>query len=498
MPNFSALIAFILTLHLLLKQITSITVARSISIVSALLVSMILARIISAELLGQYKTIWMLYGVLGPVVTSSMSGLMYYLGKDDTRLPQTITVSLAISLFSGIVMLLLVILGFPWWEQLFHAQGMFGAFRNFGVYMFFSGFSSGIESVFILKHRNKWLFYHNLISNAIELITVVVPFYLGYSLETVTLFMILSPFLRSVFLVAFTSNEWRFTTWISIKPELKNDLNYYGGLVMVAMAGVASIHMDSWFVRWFYVDDALFAHYVMGARKIPFLSALLSAISSALIVQLGKRLQNGQLTDTFLFIRTISSTLFSALIPFLMIFLLYAKQLMLLLFDGFQASAPVFQIYLGTVIVHFLFADTVLLALGNSKNVFWASLIELLVNAVLSISFLYIIGFTGPAWATLISHFVYIGICKIQADKKLGQKIPFRNYFSIRNAKRGLLVAFSIPIVWYVIENGYRNNRTVFIAMLIIVSIIQAGLHFKSFTTFRTILFPEKPNDVAS
>ena len=90
-------------------------------------------------------------------------------------------------------------------------------------------------------------------------------------------------------MIFFTKSDWTSVSWNQIKASLPVDIRYVGGLMLVSLAGIASVNMDSWFVRWFYADDAIFAHYVIGARKIPFISALLNAAASALLIQLGKQ-----------------------------------------------------------------------------------------------------------------------------------------------------------------------------------------------------------------
>lgn len=463
----------------IVKRITSITAARSVSIVSALLVSMVLARIISVQALGEYKTVWILYGVLGPIFTSSLTGLLYYRGANKENVSEVIVSGLIWSSLAGLFMFLVTWFGFPLWEYLFHADGQIIAFRNFAIYLFFSGFTSPIEAIFILKRRNKWLFAHNVISNLIEFSCVVVPYSLGYDIEVVTRWLIVAPYLRASFLILFTWHDWNQIKWSTFFNGFKSDGNYVLGLAVVALAGIVSVQIDSWFVRWFYEDTALFAEYVIGARKIPFLSALLSSVSAALILQIGKQLRERKFGEVFAQINPLASTLFSLLLPFLVLFLVFAKEIMLLLFGGFEASAPVFQIYIGTVLVHFLFPDTILLAMGKSSRVIQASLIEIVFNVVLSISFLYWIGFTGPAWATLISHVIYIWVCMIFVRAETGESASLSNYISFRKCGLGITISAIVLLAFYLISFVSPISIPIFIAFSVVLTVLQA-IVFKS------------------
>ena len=148
--------------------------------------------------------------------------------------------------------------------------------------------------------------------------------------------------------------------------------------------------------------------------------------------------------------------------------------------------------YLGTVVVHFLFSDTMLLALGKSNLVFWASAVELAVNAILSVCFLYWIGFTGPAWATLIAHIVYILVCKFLADGVMPNKVPFSDYFSIKYAAKSFLV-MAILIGLFFIQTSYSDaSILIFISYLFVLLSVQFVIFKPQIIQLKSILSPVK------
>ncbi|TNE73122.1 hypothetical protein EP331_05285 [bacterium] len=456
----------------LVKRVTSITAARSVSIVSALLVSMVLTRLLPENEYGAYRTVWILYSLMGPIITSALTGMIYFRAGQHEKRENTITSALIWSMFFSLFIALTMWLGFPFWEKIFHAEGLQNAFRNFSVYLFFSGITSSIEAIFVVKHRKKWLFLHNIVSNGIEFSSVVIPFYLGYSLEFVTLTLIAAPFARTLFLLAFTYRDIVEAEWNRLAEIVKLDGKYMIGLMFISMAGVAALQLDSWVIRWFYEDDAIFAAYVVGARKIPFLSALMASVSAALIVQIGSLLKRGEIQKAMPVISRISGSIAVLLWPVLALIFVFSEELMLLLFGGYEASSSVFRVYLAAVLVQFFLSDTVLLAKGRNKLVLKAGLVELVVNLMLSVPFVMWLGFTGPAWATLISAIVFVFYSHILVNKEFGIRQSVFAYIH----KTMLFNAIGTSMLVFALFSGLKFFFPVFALEIFVVGLLLLAL----------------------
>ncbi len=473
----------------LAKRITSLTAARSISILSALLVSMVLTRLLSEDAYGAYRTVWILYGVMGPVVTSALTGLLYFRAGEQAHTANSLASVSVWSVFFGLIMAAFMALGFPIWKVIFHADGLQTAFFHFSVYLFFSGVTSSVEAIFIIKERKKWLFAHNLVSNSIEFSSVVIPFSLGYSLETVTLLLIIAPFLRTIFLILFIWKDMIAANWNTMKTVLLSDGKYMSGLLLITLSGIAAVQLDSWVIRWFYEDDAVFAIYTVGARKIPFLSALMSSVSAAMIVQIGKLLKEGKLQEAMPFLARTSGAIASIMLPFLAVVFVFAEELMLLLFGGYTESAPIFQIYLGTVLVHFFLTDTILLAKGKTNLVLKAGILELVVNIALSIPSVYVIGITGPAWVTLFTHMVFVLMCAKLVNKEFGTQQSILTYVSLKEARTGFWLALSVVLSLEWIKKVVGTSVFLFLISLIFIGILQFLLHRKQLNLLKDKVF---------
>jgi len=390
------------------KKIGAMTLARSISIVAALVVAMVLTRILNQDYYGAYRKLWLLYMLLGPSFISAAVGTLYYRGGIREKKSIVIHSSILLSLIFSTVIFITSFAGASVFAHIFNAPGLSKSIRGFSLYMFFSTFAGLSEPIFVIINRKKWLLVYNLTYNILESLLIIIPFYMGIRLETIVLIMSIGPFLRTVFIIGITywyTKEW--PAWNEIKSEFRKSFNYSLGLFVVALAGIASVQIDKWVVGNYFSNDMMFAIYSVGARKIPFISALTASITSSLIVHYSSKLEHNDFRDMLKAARKTTDQLFLFLIPALALFFIYSKEIMVILFQKYAASAPIFQIYLIIIISQFFFAQSVVLGKGLSRINAWIGGLEVLINLVLSIILVRTMGLIGPAIATLIAHFVF-------------------------------------------------------------------------------------------
>jgi O-antigen/teichoic acid export membrane protein len=182
------------------------------------------------------------------------------------------------------------------------------------------------------------------------------------------------------------------------------------------------------------------------------------------------------------------------MLPFLAVIFVFSEELMLLLFGGYTESAPIFQIYLGTVLVHFFLTDTILLAKGKTQLVLKAGLIELVVNMICSVPAVYVLGITGPAWVTLCTHIIFVLICAKLVNNEFQSKQSIMAYVSISEAKTGLGIAVITLIFMGILKEMLGTNRWLFLASLFGITMLQLYMHRNQIQWLRDKLF--KKGDV--
>lgn len=386
------------------------TLSRYMSIGSALVVAMILTRLLDEDVYGAYRKLWLLFAISGPVFINSLANTLYYRGSDDKDRDPAIWAALFLGLVYG-----LGTGGIAWafasfWAGQLNVDGLEAGFRMFAPYMALAVFAGMAEPVFIILKRKKWLVGYSAGYNLIESALIVVPFALGLPIEKVVLIMSAGPALRSLVLIGLClTSSGRFPEMASIKSELPVSFKYGAGIMALSIAGIIAAEADKWVIGSFFESDALFAIYVIGAKKIPFIMALTSAVSATIVSEFATRLRQGDFSDALAEARKASSRLSLIIVPVVVWLFIFAEEVMVLLFGKYEASAPVFRVYILTVLTQLIFPHSIVLGMGRSDVNAKVGALEALINITLSIVFVMSIGFMGPAYATLIAHVFFTG-----------------------------------------------------------------------------------------
>lgn len=399
------------------RTITSLMVARYIPIISALTVSVLLTRILSQEMYGEYRSVWLVFGLLMPLLTGMLNGTLYYRGNKSGSISLAISSAVVQAGLSGFLSGTILWLSASLISTWLNIPHLLLALQFFSLYIGLGVVVSVAEPVFVLLHRKKWLLWYNLVVHVFEVTLVVSLFYLRFSITEVFQFLIISPILRGLLLSFMISAHVRIN--LNVIGEVKTALPYAFGLFIAVLAGVVTLQIDTWVVRTLISDHQQFALFEIGARKIPFMAAMISAIASVLIVNFRGKESGNDIRQLFFRMRQASGYLFRFILPMLVVVGIFADDLLVILYEKYADSAPIFRVYLGIVTLQFFFADTYLLASGRSLLVAKIGLIEMVLNLILSILFLNVFGLIGPAWATLFV-FIFYQLAAMVASVRLG------------------------------------------------------------------------------
>jgi len=184
--------------------------------------------------------------------------------------------------------------------------------------------------------------------------------------------------------------------------------------------GIATVEADKWIVSIFFESDALFAIYAVGAKKIPFITALTAAAAAALVTQYAGKMNQGDFSGFLTEARKASSRISLIVIPLIAVLFVFAEEVMVLLFEKYADSAPIFRIYLLVIVTQLVFPQSILLGAGKSHVVARYGIIELVTNVGLSILLIAPFGLLGPAYATLAGHILIVILLSLHAAKAFG------------------------------------------------------------------------------
>lgn len=386
------------------------SIARYTSIGSALVVAMILTRLLDEDVYGAYRKLWLIYAILGPALINSLAGTLYYRGGDKNR-DSAIAANMFLGAVYGLGTGALAWFFAPFWAGQLNVPELVDGFRMFAPYMILAVFAGIAEPLFVVLHRKKWLLGYSLSYNFVEAALIVVPFAMGLPVQQVVLIMSIGPALRTLFILILGFSQMKRVPGLKdVGRELPVSFKYGVGILILSVAGVAAAEADKWVIGSYFESDALFAIYVIGAKKIPFIIALTSAVSASIVSEYAARLRQGDVDGAMQEARGASVRLSLIIIPVVAWLFVYAEEVMVLLFGKYEASAPIFRIYILTVLSQLIFPQSIALGAGRSDVNARFGVVEVVVNITLSIILVMWIGLKGPAIATLIGHFFFTGM----------------------------------------------------------------------------------------
>ena len=207
-------------------------------------------------------------------------------------------------------------------------------------------------------------------------------------------------------LTAWMALRWGFTLYVLARTthfrvatrQIGTFLFFALPLILHILLGNGMEYVDGLLVQRFFEPD-LFAVFRYGARELPFILILISALSSTLIPV---AVQNGLLAATEL--KKHTTRLMHLFFPGAILLLFLSPFLYRFFYSAeYEASARLFNIYLLIIVSRILLVEVFVYARHQNRLLMYVSGAELLVNLGLSLLLLRFFGLEGIAAATVIA-----------------------------------------------------------------------------------------------
>jgi O-antigen/teichoic acid export membrane protein len=302
-------------------------------------------------------------------------------------------------LFCGISFFVIVLLFFfeKSLTQLLVGQDTLPYFKWYAIYLLFFMPSFLVDYIYLVNNRAKEILGFGVIVFSLQVLVVIIPLFLGKGLLGSIQGLVGLGVFRFLWLLKvvfeFGKIEWR-------SELMSNYLKLSIPLILYALLSGFPTIFDSWVVGWFYDDKSTFAIFRYGARELPLTIALANALSMAMIPVIAKQHNN-----TFTELKKKTLNLFHWLFPLSIILMLTSAWWFPKVFNpDFLESASVFNVFLLVIISRFIFPQTILIALGKTKMILYISILETILNIILSVIFVQHFGLVGIAFGTFLAY----------------------------------------------------------------------------------------------
>jgi len=351
-------------------------------------------------------------------------------------------------------------------------------------------------NILLAADRQKDSAWYEILTSMLSFVALVVPLWMGYSLETALYGLAGYAIVRFV-----GSFIW---IWL-VLPEkhlsgseisVKSQVSFSVPLGMSSLVNKINRYIDKFVVSLLLIDTA-YAEYSVGAQEVPIIRVIPFAVGSVLIsryVSLQMESKKEELLELwYKGIRKVSLLV----LPLTVMVIVVAGDLISLLFESegtsYEAAVLPFQIYNLIILIRITHYGSILQAFGDTKGVLLMSINLLAANLVLSIPMTYFFGIIGTALSTLIANIYnwYMILRRIGGHMDLPARkvLPFPFFFRVLGVSvlAGVIV-WSVRHAWIGADQdilGLSVGMTVFLLLFAVMGTVLKVISSEDWQQFR-------------
>lgn len=265
-------------------------------------------------------------------------------------------------------------------------------------YFIFSNISPLVEYIYYVRNRPYQILNYIFWTSSVQLVLVLGPVILGWGLEMGIWGLVLTNVLKFIWLLILLEKYAKFKfSFNFIKAHMRLGIP----LVLSTLLSGSSQYIDGFIASWTSLPGT-FTIFRYGAKELPFASSFANGLNNAMLTKFDTiDKMNKALND----LKVKSLKLMHYLFPFSIVVMIFSKWIFGHLFNhDYYRSSDVFLVYLLMIISRMLFPQTILIGLKKTRVVFWASLLEIIINIGLSLILIHHYGIVGIALATAFIH----------------------------------------------------------------------------------------------
>ncbi|MCF8244007.1 MAG: oligosaccharide flippase family protein [Saprospiraceae bacterium] len=256
-----------------------------------------------------------------------------------------------------------------------------------------------LQIFYLLLKKYKQLVRFGVVSFGLQLVLVVLPIFLHFSLRETMFGLLVWAFVKLVWCLVVV---YRHADWTIDPVFLKKYLLLAWPLLLFAAIGKGSEYVSGLAVTTLFEDEKAFAIFRYGARELPIAVLMVGALATALIPELAENQSLGLER-----IKSNTRRLSHWLFPISMASMLAAPFLFPFFFNqDFKASAQIFNIFTLLLASRILLPQVVTMGAGKNKILILSALAELVVLVLLSFWWGSSFGLLGVAWAAVVAFMV--------------------------------------------------------------------------------------------
>jgi len=433
-----------------------IMLSRGMTQATTVVLGIILVRIISKQTLGTYRQVNLVYMFLASVMSLQLSSSLYYfipkLGVERRRmlLMQTFLVTLALAFVIGCVMFF----GAEFIARMFNNPGLVPLIRIFAVYPFAQRLVILVPAFMISLDRPWRAGVYSLVASVGRIAAVVTTFALGFELPTVMWSVVAVGTIVALIGCVDMARLCPSGKWL-VEPNLIiEQFQYAWPLIAGTIVAAINLQLNKIIISIFFEPDT-YAVYSCGVVEFPVIALVTWSVSAAMMPNLVVMAEKGRVQEALYTWQEAARKCSLIIFPWFAFFLVVGHDFIVFIWtqDYSMASWP-FRVYLFSLPLRVAVYGALLRAVGKTKPIAIGAVIGLVVNIVLSTTFVIIgrgalFSFIGPTLGMVCASWCTWSYLLWQLTRVTS--VPFSRIMRWKELGLMLLVSISCGIVVFVV-----------------------------------------------
>jgi len=445
----------------LASDVVVLTASKITASLNVILLFVLLSHTLSVQDYGSFRQVWLINkGFILEIFTLGIPvSLFYFLpklarGKRKFFVVQTLLILSSL----GILVAVTIYLCSGLLSDLFNNPELERLLKITAAFALFTLPTLGLEGVLVSFGRTVVFSVYTIVDRLLLLTAVAASVYWFRSIEAICITLVffgLAELIVSTILIRSALRKYPIESrTFNIVEQLRFSLP--SGLSNII--GLLNIELDKVVISSFF-NVSQFAKYANGAFEVPFLGTVGASVNSVLMPEYVRRHGKGDYHGILHLWHKAIYKVALVFFPLAVFLFVFSDDVITLLFsDKYLESATIFRIYLFALLPKVTWYGIILIALGYSREPFYGSLIALTANLALNFTLINIIGFTGPAIATVLTTYLislyYLHRIRTVFDESWSNIFPWRVLLKIFlvSAIFGLIICQ--PLAYFYSGNG--------------------------------------------
>ncbi len=387
------------------KYAVYIAAGRIASLICGFILPIYLTRFLSKHDYGLYSQFFTLEYFLGGVLSLGIPTCIYYfypkmIGQRKSLLFNNL-LTLSFVAFVGVVLLNIPYIG----EKIFNNNELFEYVHIISVFLLFFLPNKQLEPLFVVR-KNKWI---SVIVPPIEtlsrLFCVIISSQIWGTLEAIFFSLAVFQMILWIFMLIYAFGAEKSTEKIVVSRQMiKEQLEYSLPFGFAVILNSICLYFDR-IICMGTLNAEEYAIYGIAFFAIPGMRQIYDSVSLVNLTNMTKAYHEGHTQDIVLLYSDFVRQIWSFSLPIIIGVCLFADDIIRILYtDKYIESTPFFRIYVGTLVITYMGAGTILRATGKTKYSFRANLFAAIIYVPSAFLLIKSFGIWGAIFASVLGN----------------------------------------------------------------------------------------------